>query len=253
MHEAHYFGFCADSERTPFALFLHGPDIPDYRDANRALRLRDDGRGPDAIAAEVIAYYRSRGLAVAADIDAPAEAQGIGAALRKRGCTPVSGDTLLMRYAGPITARNATTRHGSLDTGGKSRGPDADMGGNRAVRLSGRPRPDVAGRHRARSRLRAVPPLSRNASGRTGGARVMSLSRTAGPEWKAWSRGRNFGGRAWPRSSFRRLSPTHGSGTAARSICSRKRAEQGSRYTRNSDFKRGNAMSSGGIFCAETA
>lgn len=97
-HEARYFQMVATVEKTPFAWFLYGPELPDYRDANHALRLRDDGRGPDAIAREVVAYYRSRGLAVTADVDAVAEAQGIGAALRRLGVMSLIGDTRLMRY-----------------------------------------------------------------------------------------------------------------------------------------------------------
>src|SRR5947209_3133291 len=85
-------------ERAGFAWFLTGPDLPEYRDANRALRLRDDGRGPEAVAREVIAFFRSRDLPVVADVDAVAETQGIGTALRRLGIMPVIGDILLMRY-----------------------------------------------------------------------------------------------------------------------------------------------------------
>lgn len=99
-HEARYFAFVAALEQTPCAWFLHGPELPDYHDANHALRLRDDGRGPAAVAREVIAYYRARGLPPVADVDPIAEEQGIGAALRRMGITPVMGDTLLMRFTG---------------------------------------------------------------------------------------------------------------------------------------------------------
>ena len=98
-HEAAYFRFAAEIEKTPFGWFLTGADLPDYRDANRAMRLRDDGRGAEAVAQAVISYYRSHGLPPVADIDEVAEAQGIGAALRRRGVTPAIGATLLMRYA----------------------------------------------------------------------------------------------------------------------------------------------------------
>src|SRR5262249_40347623 len=99
-HEVRYFAMAAAVEKTPFAWFLHGPELPDYWDANRALHLRDDGRGPEAVVREIVAYYRARGLRPVADVDAIAEAQGIGFALRRLGITPVIGDTLLMRYAG---------------------------------------------------------------------------------------------------------------------------------------------------------
>ncbi len=97
-HEVGYLRMVAECVRTPFAWFLEGPDIPEYRDANHALRLRDDGRGPGAVAREVITYFRSRGRTPVADVDAVAEAQGIGIALRRLGITPFIGDYLLMRY-----------------------------------------------------------------------------------------------------------------------------------------------------------
>ena len=97
-HEAAYFSFIASVEKTAYGWFLHGPEVPDYGNANRALRLRDDGRGPEAVAREVRAVYRSRGQRPIADIDPEAERQGIGAALRRLGITPVIGKTLLMRY-----------------------------------------------------------------------------------------------------------------------------------------------------------
>lgn len=97
-HEARYFTMVAALEKTPCAWFLHGPELPTYRDANHALHLRDDGRGPEAVVQEIIATYRGRGLPVVADVDAIAEAQGIGMALRRQGVMPVIGDTLLMRY-----------------------------------------------------------------------------------------------------------------------------------------------------------
>ncbi|HLV81589.1 MAG TPA: GNAT family N-acetyltransferase, partial [Chthonomonadaceae bacterium] len=97
-HEARYFAFLAQREETPCALFLTSSERPDYHDANRALRLRDDGRGPETVAREVIAYFRARGRTVVVDVDAVAEAQGIGAALRRLGVTPLVGANLLMRY-----------------------------------------------------------------------------------------------------------------------------------------------------------
>lgn len=101
-HEARYFTMVAEVERTPYAWFLQGRDLPAYHDANRALHLRDDGHGAEAVAREVVAFFRARGLPVVADIDAVAETEGIGRALRQRGVTPVIGDTLLMRYPSSI-------------------------------------------------------------------------------------------------------------------------------------------------------
>lgn len=117
-HEAAYFGFAAEVEKTPFGWFLTGADLPDYRDANHAMRLRDEGRGAEAVAQAVISYYRSRGLPPVADVDAVAEAQGIGAALRRRGVTPVIGNTLLMRYPSALPAEPPTPNalHTTPDT-----------------------------------------------------------------------------------------------------------------------------------------
>jgi GNAT superfamily N-acetyltransferase len=100
-HEAEYFTFGAQWTQTPCAWYLDSASLPDYRDCNHALRLRDDGRGPEAVAREVIAHYLMRGLPVAADIDIEAEHQGIGAALRRLGVTPILGHRLLMRYDPP--------------------------------------------------------------------------------------------------------------------------------------------------------
>jgi predicted GNAT family acetyltransferase len=97
-HEAEYFTFGAAWTRTPCAWFLDSDQLPDYRDCNHALHLRDDGRGAEAVAREVAAHYRARGTPIAADVDEVAERQGIGAALRRLGITPVIGRRRLMRY-----------------------------------------------------------------------------------------------------------------------------------------------------------
>jgi GNAT superfamily N-acetyltransferase len=99
-HEADYFTMAAALEKTQCAWFLHGPELAAYRDANHALRLRDDGRGPDCVARQVITYYRARGLSVTADVDNVAEDQGIGAALRRLGITPVIGEMVCMCLGG---------------------------------------------------------------------------------------------------------------------------------------------------------
>lgn len=97
-HEVRYFSYGAPVIGTPFAWYLHNPELGEWLDANHALRLRDDGRGADVIADEVIAFFRSRGLTVAADVDPIAEKQGIGAALRRRGVMPTLDQMLLMHY-----------------------------------------------------------------------------------------------------------------------------------------------------------
>ena len=100
-HEITYFRMAARCERTENAAYLYAPDLPEYHDANRAIRLRTAGRSAEAVAAEVVAYYGARGLPPVADIDPIAEEQGIGHALRRLAITPVAGDRLLMRYASP--------------------------------------------------------------------------------------------------------------------------------------------------------
>jgi predicted GNAT family acetyltransferase len=97
-HEAHYCTFAGEITYTPYAWFLRGDSLVDYRDANHAMHLRDDGRGAEAVAKAVIEYYQTLGRRVVADLDAIAEQQGIGVELRKRGVLPAWGTTLLMEY-----------------------------------------------------------------------------------------------------------------------------------------------------------
>jgi GNAT superfamily N-acetyltransferase len=88
----------ATTVKTESAWYLVAPTRPDWGDANRALRLRDTGQGPEAVAHEVVGHLRSLGMRVVVDIDPVAEAQGIGRALRRMGLMPVMGRWLLMRY-----------------------------------------------------------------------------------------------------------------------------------------------------------
>lgn len=99
-HEVSYFAFSSACEDGPCARFLDCADLPDSRDVNRALRLRDDGRGPDAVVRSVVSHFRAHGTRVTAEVDAVSEAQGIGFALRKLGITPVLHSRALMRYSG---------------------------------------------------------------------------------------------------------------------------------------------------------
>ena len=97
-HEVGYFAFAAEAERCEHAWYLRCDALPEYEDVNRALHLRDDGRGPKAVARAVIDYFQARGRPVVADLDSVAEAQGIGAALRRMGVTPTMGNRMLMSY-----------------------------------------------------------------------------------------------------------------------------------------------------------
>lgn len=83
---------------TPAALFLHSDLLPGYHDCNRALRLRDYGKGPEASARAVVEYFLGRERDVVADVDPIAEEQGIGAALRRMGAMPVTPNFPLLRY-----------------------------------------------------------------------------------------------------------------------------------------------------------
>ncbi len=97
-HEAFYFAFAGELEKTEAAWFLQGDVLYDYGDANHAFRLRDDGRGANAVVDAIIRYYQKSRRRVIADVDVVAEAQGIGAALRQRGIMPVLGSMSFMRY-----------------------------------------------------------------------------------------------------------------------------------------------------------
>ncbi len=97
--ETLYLGMLATTLKTDTAWYLFAPNSADWGDANRALRLRDNGAGPEATAQKVVATLLARGMRVVIDVDAVAEAQGIGRALRQMGLMPVMGRWLLMRYA----------------------------------------------------------------------------------------------------------------------------------------------------------
>lgn len=97
--EALYLGMLATTLKTERAWYLVAPGRPDWGDANRALRLRDTGAGAEATVREVLATLEKLKMRVVVDVDAPAESQGIGAALRRRGLMPVAGRWLLMRYS----------------------------------------------------------------------------------------------------------------------------------------------------------
>jgi len=96
--ESLYLGMLATTLKTERAWYLSAPGRPDWGDANRALRLRDTGHGPEATAHEVLDHLHRQGMRAVVDVDAIAEAQGIGRALRQIGMMPVIGRWLLMRY-----------------------------------------------------------------------------------------------------------------------------------------------------------
>ncbi|HLJ57734.1 MAG TPA: GNAT family N-acetyltransferase [Chthonomonadaceae bacterium] len=98
-HEVAYFAMLASCERTAHALFLGAQELPEYREGNRALRLRCAGRPPEAVASMVVEYYGARGLPASADVDPIATSEGIGDALRALGVRPTREELILMRYA----------------------------------------------------------------------------------------------------------------------------------------------------------
>lgn len=96
--EAQFFAGVSHVVEDACGIFLFNSSFPEYGNANRVLRLRDDGRGTEAIADKVWGFYRRRDLFPSADLDRVAEAQGIGSALRRRGLNSAITNRLLMRY-----------------------------------------------------------------------------------------------------------------------------------------------------------
>ena len=96
----------AQCERTDHAAFLHSPALPEYRDGNRALRVRSHGANPDRVANEIRNFFLDRDLPATVDLDPIAEAEGIGAALAAIGIRPIDHNRLLMRYDGGLDQRH---------------------------------------------------------------------------------------------------------------------------------------------------
>jgi len=99
-HECAYFGFLAELVVTDSAWFLTCGSLPDYWDANRALRPRDDGRGPELALREAAARMRAKGLRPVVDLDPVAMSQGFVQAAERLGMVRAPGSWLLMRYGG---------------------------------------------------------------------------------------------------------------------------------------------------------
>ncbi len=97
-HERRYHEFAGGVERREWGDLLVNSALPLYRDANHAALLRTVGVSADEIAGEVVSFYGGRGLRAGADVDAAAEAQGIGAALRRRGLMPLVETMRPMRF-----------------------------------------------------------------------------------------------------------------------------------------------------------
>ncbi len=102
LQEAQFFSGIASIIEWECGLYLLASSFDYYVGANRALALRDDGRGAKAVAEAVITFYKERGIPPAAELDAVAESQGIGSALRRGGLRNSLADRLLMRYTSDI-------------------------------------------------------------------------------------------------------------------------------------------------------
>jgi GNAT superfamily N-acetyltransferase len=114
-HEVLYTSMIAQTTRTDDAWFLHSPSAPDYRDGNRAMRLRTAERSAGEIVEQIIRYYRDRDLPPTADLDPVSESQGFEQALRQAGMLPTPGNRLLMRYSA------STAEHQNQNLGGPGR------------------------------------------------------------------------------------------------------------------------------------
>jgi len=95
-------------DRTDSAWYLSCAEVPDFQDANRALRLRDDGRGQDMVVREALARLRSTRSRPVVDLDPIAREQGFEEALLRSDMRPVSGDWQLMRYGSGVPPRAAS-------------------------------------------------------------------------------------------------------------------------------------------------
>ena len=109
VQEARFFSRISTVSEEECGIFLFAPEFPDYVSANRALALRDDGRGAKAVAETVITFYHERGIRPAAELDAVAESQGIGSELRRRGLHSTvrkpSASCVMLPKTPPVTAK----------------------------------------------------------------------------------------------------------------------------------------------------
>lgn len=96
--EAAYAGMVGGCDRRPDLWLLYAPQLPEFQESNRAIRLRADERSADAVISEAIAFYHNAGLRAIIDIDEAASAQGFEAAAAQHGMRLVTGDRVLMRY-----------------------------------------------------------------------------------------------------------------------------------------------------------
>ena len=120
VQEARFFAGISTVIEEECGTFLFAPDFSDYVGANRALALRDDGRGAKAVADTMIEFYKTRGIRPAVELDAVAESQGIGSELRRGGLRSSVANRLLMRYdaeSPPILAKQFEVKQIPNDSG----------------------------------------------------------------------------------------------------------------------------------------
>ncbi len=99
MHDVQYYQFGARASIQGSAWYLRNDELANYYDTNRALHLRDDGRGPVDICQEIVTHFASLRRRIVVDVDFIAEQQGFGRVLRSMSVLPAVGSYVAMRWA----------------------------------------------------------------------------------------------------------------------------------------------------------
>ncbi len=97
-HESDYFEMLATCDRQPYAWHLSCSFLPDYGDANRAIRIRDDGSGSAYVAKATLAHFFQKNLKPVIDIDPIGESQGFLEAFQGFGLLRTQPDRVLMSW-----------------------------------------------------------------------------------------------------------------------------------------------------------
>ncbi len=96
-HEIAYFEFGSNVLTKDEYIALYCDEIPEYRDCNRLLRLRDTGKGPEKTVDQFLKWFHNSGRRVVVDVDYVAEEQRLGSELRSRGVLPVTDNYICLR------------------------------------------------------------------------------------------------------------------------------------------------------------
>lgn len=97
-HEIAYFEFGSQVQTTDEYIAIYNEDLPEYRDCNRLLRLRDAGKGPEKTVDHYLRWFQNSDRRVVVDLDHIAEEQMLGSVLRKRGVLPVTDNYICLRF-----------------------------------------------------------------------------------------------------------------------------------------------------------